>query len=233
MKLLIMLLVTSLFLLSCSSAKRKDDYKTDELLITFNLHIQQGEYENAAQMLTPPERSKLMIEGVLSQQSIRGMKNLKISQLRKYEYFLDEQNKLIGLADVINGTAQKTKISQEQRKVKLHKRANASVQTDSLSHDSKRPQKVIEYNPYEDPNMNQITPKNDVENKVEIDGFLAPDQTTVPVQDTVIEPAEEPTLPSTSQPTQAQPEAPPAQSSTKAVAPSPEKKDSTAVTKEK
>ncbi|MGL1901402.1 MAG: hypothetical protein OCC49_04650 [Fibrobacterales bacterium] len=230
MKLLILLLVTSLFILSCSSAKRKDDYKTNELLITFNLYIQTGEYEKAATMITPSEQSQLMIEGTLSQQSIRGMKNLKLSQLRKYEYYLDEQNKFIGLADVINGTAQKTKISQEQRKVKLHKRANSSIQKDSLTPTSNRPQKVIEYNPYEDPTMNQTTPKRSVKNKVEIEGFLAPDKEPVTTQDTVTEVAEESTSSSNAQSAQS--------SATlehipKAQPQVPEKKDSIAVPKEK
>ncbi len=196
MKAVVSLIVAcTFFLLNCSGSKRKDDFKTDELLISFNMFVQSGEYENAARLISKTERPLLLKNGSLTDQSIRGMKNLKLSQLRRHEYWLDSDSKLLGIAAVINGTAQKTKISKEQRKVRLNKRANTSIEhkEGDKAPAVQKGKKYIDYNPYKDPkNNNGTAPKKKKKNKAEIKGFVSPDKTTVDIKDTVTEAADEP-----------------------------------------
>ena len=113
----------SFLLWGCASgSKNVSLQQIEEKLVTFNMAIQAKDFDGALELITPKERSQLMSSsGDIDPKLLTGMKRLKISTLSQYDISLDELGHLTGILKVVQETARKFTISDNQRELDLSK----------------------------------------------------------------------------------------------------------------
>jgi hypothetical protein len=121
-KILISIGFSFLFWGCASSGKNVSPQQIEEKLVTFNMAIQAKDFDGALELITPEERSQLMSSsGDIDPKLLTGMKRLKISTLSQYDISLDELGHLTGILKVVQETAKKFTISDNQRELDLSK----------------------------------------------------------------------------------------------------------------
>jgi hypothetical protein len=121
-KILISIGFSFLFWGCASSGKNVSPQQIEEKLVTFNMAIQAKDFDGALELITPEERSQLMSSsGDIAPKLLTGMKRLKISTLSQYDISLDELGHLTGILKVVQETARKFTISDNQRELDLSK----------------------------------------------------------------------------------------------------------------
>ena len=113
----------SFLLWACASGGKKvNPQQVEEKLVTFNMAIQAKDFDGAIELITPEERGQLMSSsGDIDPKLLTGMKRLKISTLSQYDISLDEAGLLTGVLNVVQETARKFTISDNQRELDLSK----------------------------------------------------------------------------------------------------------------
>jgi hypothetical protein len=118
----IMLLLMAIILFGCASNKSsvESGFIEDELenkLVNFKIEVQAGRFDEAANMISLDERSKLYDGSNLKDESIRGMKLLNLSNLQRNLISLDSDDNLHGLVNAIEMAYMRSQVSLQQRKV--------------------------------------------------------------------------------------------------------------------
>ena len=115
---------------ACGGTKlRKDPELAQELLIEFSINAESQNYLEAIKYINKEERQQLLDEnGDIRAEYLLGFRNLNLSKIKSHQLMVDQDDKLAGMFELITGITNKNQISEEQRRLKLEKRAGLSIE---------------------------------------------------------------------------------------------------------
>lgn len=132
----VLLLISVIALLGCGPRLINNPEAVEDVLITFTVNAQAGNYSRCLELITYDEQLKMLEPGGEIKEEFRaGMNRMRLSALQRYNFKLDYQGRLVGMYAAIADANRSFKISEEQRRLTLddiEKRQRDRLTADSL-----------------------------------------------------------------------------------------------------